>query len=425
MAANFPRSEPEIIELYPKSRKILVLTDFFFPDSTGGANKVAYYCSKGLSENGSTVVIITRKAEPDLLDRQKIDEMNICRYEWNFKKPIQSLWRARKKILFYLDALYREDLKPFDLVIVHQPLTVCLIGAHPLIHGRPWLYNFHSPWGEEFMLKAGHNGDLNLGHKVRAVAISKLLDRIERNTLQRCRKIVVLSQFMHSKLAKLHGQTDKIDLIPGGVDTQNFKPAPDRKLVRKELGLPDDKIILLTVRNLRPRMGLSNLIKAISLCGPLSSRLHLIIAGSGQLAEILKNQSETLGLSNEISFPGRISEEDLIKYYQAADLFILPTRKLEGFGLATLEALASGLPVIGTPVGATPEIIGQFGKSWLCEHSSATSLARKISDRVNWIIDNPQKYHFLRQHLHTIADQKYGWPNIISQWESVCSAICP
>jgi glycosyltransferase involved in cell wall biosynthesis len=425
MAANIPRSELEIMKLNSKGRKILVLTDFFFPDSTGGANKMAYYSSKGLSENGSTVVVITRKAEPDLLDQQILFEMSICRYEWNTRNPIRSLWRARNKIQFYLDALYREDLKPFDLVIAHQPLTARLIGAHSLILGSPWLYNFHSPWGEEFMIKAGNNGDVNLGHKIRTAVISKLLYRIERNTLQRCRKIIVLSQFMRSKLAKLHGQNDKIELIPGGVDTQTFKPAADRKRVREELGLSDDKIILLTVRNLRPRMGLSNLIKAISLCGPLRSKLHLIIAGSGQLAEMLKNQSETLGLSSEITFPGKISEEDLIRYYQAADLFILPTRKLEGFGLATLEALASGLPVIGTPVGATPEIISQFGKGWLCEDSSATSLAQKISDRVNWFIDHPQKYHFLRQHLHTTANQKYGWPNIISQWESVCSAICP
>jgi len=385
---------------------------------------MAYHSSKGLSEIGSSVVVITRKAKPDLLDRQKLSGMNICRYEWNMQNPVQSLWQARKKIRLYLDAQYREDLKPFDLVIIHQPLTVRLIGAHPAIHGSPWLYNYHSPWGEEFMIKASHNGDSNIGGKIRAVVVPKLLDRIERNTLQRCRKIVVLSQFMRSKLEHLHGHTGKIELIPGGVDTQTFKPAADRKRVREKLGLPADKILLLTVRNLRPRMGLSNLITAISLCGPLRSKLHLIIAGSGQLSEKLKKQSEKMGLSNEIIFPGRISEENLATYYQAADVFILPTRKLEGFGLATLEALASGLPVIGTPVGATPEIINQFGKEWLSEDSSANSLAQKIIERVNWIIAHPQKYHFLRQYLQTTVDQKYGWPNIISQWESVCSAIC-
>ena len=407
-----------------KSRKILVLTDFFFPDSTGGANKMAYYSAKGLSKNGTSVVVITRKAKPDLLGRQKLSGMNICRYEWNLQNPVQSLWKARKKIRLYLDAQYREDLKPFDLVILHQPLTVRLIGAHPAIQGSPWLYNFHSPWGEEFMIKASHNGDANIGRKIRAVVVSKLLDRIERNTLQRCRKIVVLSQFMRSKLEDLHGNTGKIALIPGGVDTRSFRPAVDRKRVREELGLPDDKILLLTVRNLRPRMGLSNLITAISLCGPLRSKLHLIIAGSGQLSEKLKNQSEKMGLSDEITFPGRISEKNLVKYYQAADVFILPTRRLEGFGLATVEAMASGLPVIGTPVGATPEIISQFGKEWLSEDSSAKSLAQKISERAQWIISHPQKYHFLRQHLQNTVNQKYGWPNIISQWESICSAIC-
>ena len=263
-----------------------------------------------------------------------------------------------------------------------------------------------------------------MGRIIRATLIPKLLDHVEGNTLQRCRKIVVLSKFMCSKLEHLHGQTSKIEIIPGGVDTETFRPATDRKRVGEELGLPDDKIILLTVRNLRPRMGLSNLITAISMCGPLRSKLHLIIAGSGKLSEKLKNQSEKMGLSDEIIFPGRISEEHLVKYYQAADVFILPTRRLEGFGLATLEALASGLPVIGTPVGATPEILSQFGKEWLSQDSSAKSLSQKISGRVQWIIAHPQKYHLLRQHLQATVAQNYGWPNIISQWNSVCDAIC-
>ncbi|MCP4627150.1 MAG: hypothetical protein GY850_27115 [bacterium] len=62
-----------------KSRKILVLTDFFYPDSTGGANKMAYYSSKGLSGTRSRVVIITRKAKSDLLEKQTFNGMNILK----------------------------------------------------------------------------------------------------------------------------------------------------------------------------------------------------------------------------------------------------------------------------------------------------------------------------------------------------------
>src|SRR5207249_11624167 len=57
------------------------------------------------------------------------------------------------------------------------------------------------------------------------------------------------------------------------------------------------------------------------------------------------------------SFLGFIPDETLPSYYHAADVFVLPTRELEGFGLVTVEALACGTPVLGTPVGATPEVL--------------------------------------------------------------------
>ena len=59
------------------------------------------------------------------------------------------------------------------------------------------------------------------------------------------------------------------------------------------------------------------------------------------------------------SITGEIDDESLVLYYQAADIFILPTQSLEGFGLVTLEALSCGVPVLGTPIGATTNILKQ------------------------------------------------------------------
>ena len=68
-------------------------------------------------------------------------------------------------------------------------------------------------------------------------------------------------------------------------------------------------------------------------------------------------RSAQLGLDKHVTFLGFVPDADLPRYYQAADVFVLPTRELEGFGLVTAEALACGTPVLGTPVGATPELL--------------------------------------------------------------------
>ena len=119
------------------------------------------------------------------------------------------------------------------------------------------------------------------------------------------------------------------------------------------MGLPEDKFILFTVRNLVPRMGLENLISAFEIVQSGRTDLLLIIGGEGPLEPALKEQTRQCGVEEFVRFVGYIPDEDLPSYYQMADLFILPTIELEGFGLVTVEALASGLPVLGTPVGGT------------------------------------------------------------------------
>src|SRR5207249_11052699 len=78
------------------------------------------------------------------------------------------------------------------------------------------------------------------------------------------------------------------------------------------------------------------------------------------------------------SFLGFIPDETLPSYYHAADVFVLPTRELEGFGLVTVEALACGTPVLGTPVGATPEVLSGLDASLVFRGISAEIMAEDL-----------------------------------------------
>ena len=102
-------------------------------------------------------------------------------------------------------------------------------------------------------------------------------------------------------------------------------------------------------------MGLESLISAVRLLDDVAG-LRVAIAGQ-RLRVQLETMRDKLGLGDRVALLGRVSDDELPLWYRAADLFVLPTLAYEGFGLVTAEALASGTPVVGTPVGATPELL--------------------------------------------------------------------
>jgi glycosyltransferase involved in cell wall biosynthesis len=130
-------------------------------------------------------------------------------------------------------------------------------------------------------------------------------------------------------------------------------------------------------------------------------------------------------LGDRLRFAGRVPEKDLPAYYQAADVFVLPTEALEGFGMVTAEALASGLPVIGTPVGATPEILSRLGAEWITADPSASAIAEKIRERLDWLANHSADLRTLRGKCRHIAEVYYSWPGILQRWKKVCEDCLP
>jgi glycosyltransferase involved in cell wall biosynthesis len=196
---------------------------------------------------------------------------------------------------------------------------------------------------------------------------------------------------------------EKIKIIPAGVDVDKFKPISieEKELLRKNLGILKESFILLTARNLVPRMGLDNLILAFNILARKKANVKLIIAGGGFLEKRLKLLAKRLNLSDKVIFSGSLSEDILVKYYQVSDLFILPTQFLEGFGIATIEALACGLPVLGTPVGGTIEILGKLDRNTLFSSTEAESMAEEI---LEFIEDTQDKRLFSKRCRQFILD---------------------
>jgi glycosyltransferase involved in cell wall biosynthesis/SAM-dependent methyltransferase len=301
-----------------------------------------------------------------------------------------------------------------DVVIAHQPLTAWGVARGG---GAPLIYVFHSPAGEEYRTR--HPA----GPLHRAAAA--LLHRIEGRVLARADRVVVLSEFSRDTLARCHNVDPAGVLrIPGGVDPAAFRPVEDRAALRRRLDLPAGGPLLVTVRNLVPRMGLDDLIRAMAKVSAAFPEAMLLIGGDGPLRGDLERLAEAAGVAARIRFLGYVPEERLPDVLGAADLFVLPSRMLEGFGLVTVEALACGTPVVGTPVGATPELLGPLGAGLLLAGVGPAPLSEGILARLRADAADPAAAAALRRACREHA-LTYDWERAVEALESLARDLAP
>jgi glycosyltransferase involved in cell wall biosynthesis len=166
-------------------------------------------------------------------------------------------------------------------------------------------------------------------------------------------------------------------------------------------------------------MGLENLIMALQLVVEKRKDILLTLGGEGPLSKKLQDMARDAGVDNFVRFTGFIPEKDLPSYYQMADLFILPTKELEGFGMVTIEALASGLPVLGTPVGGTTEILTHLGPEFLFADSNPTSMADLILKTIKRWDEDPKGYNEISQRCREVAERHYSWDVHIDRLEGL------
>jgi glycosyltransferase involved in cell wall biosynthesis len=156
-------------------------------------------------------------------------------------------------------------------------------------------------------------------------------------------------------------------------------------------------------------MGIDNLLIAMQEIVRSVPDVYLVIGGTGPLKTDLEAMTRRMNLDRHIRFSGFIPEEALPQYYRASDLFILPTVDLEGFGMVTLEALASGIPVLGTPVGGTQEILSGFDRQFLFQDTSPDAMSGLIIDTCRRYRNQPDQWQLDSRRCRNFVERYYGW----------------
>lgn len=386
---------------------VLVVADVDLQGEVSGAERVLAAHCVGLHKRGHRVHLITGLPDGGGKATEEVQGVQVHR----FHRTLTSFWTARR--LF--QSLSRRT--PFDVLVFHQPFSAFGVTLARGSRCVPKAYVFHSPWAEEYGAR-GIDAPVQWS-QMKSITGGRLLRRIiERRVLGTCRRVFVLSRFMRERFVKAHpGFADRVACLPGGVDLDRFMPAEDRQPAKTALRLPVKGPLLLTVRNLEPRMGIDHLLHAMKEVARAGREVNLLIGGEGPLKGELQGLVARLGLETSVRFEGYIPDERLPIYYQAADFFLLPTKALEGFGLVAVEALACGTPVLGTPVGAIPELLGELQPDLLFAGIGPDALARGILEHLDRAQADPQGYQALRAGCLAYAAARFGWDQVTKQLE--------
>jgi glycosyltransferase involved in cell wall biosynthesis/SAM-dependent methyltransferase len=400
--------------------RVLMVSDVSPAYPAGGGERMLWEQARHLAARGHAVRLLSRgdaaaATAPVERERVRIRHFPVERASIaGFIKG--SILGARRALATEL------AVEPADVLHVHQPLAG--YGALTSRAGArlPSLYSFYSPAPLEYRSRGG----MTPRHRAGLVGATgtALLWAIERACLRRARLVHVLSDFSADQLWKLYAvPRERIVRIRGAAATEHFRPAADRAAVRRSLGISPGRPLLLTVRNLEARMGLDNLLDAMALVTRRQPDVLLLIGGAGSLRRALETQVRVLGLEDHVRFLGFVSDDALPAYYQAADVFVLPTRELEGFGLVTVEALACGTPVLGTPVGATPEILQELGASLVLRGGTPELMAHDLDDFLAAKERDPDAYARLRDACREHVERHYTWARATTELERALESV--
>ena len=178
-----------------------------------------------------------------------------------------------------------------------------------------------------------------------------------------CQLLVAAAESEKKRLLKYYDLApEKVVIIPGGIERSSFYPFEPKESQEAKIrvgGRANSKIIL-SVGRIEPVKGLDLTLKAAALL-PAEDNFELFIVGeddrSSALASALKEEAYRLGLDGKVRFVGVVDHDLLPYYYNAADMTVLASH-YESFGLVALESIACGSPVVASPVGIVPELIG-------------------------------------------------------------------
>jgi len=373
--------------------RVLVVADVSAEKVIGGAERMLVNHVRALLADGHDMTLLTRQLPGSATLQCEIRPGVVeHRLPYSGSRGMAGL----RQLQAGAKAWWREHAADFDVVIAEQPFTMwALLRAGCRL---PRLQVVHSFAFEEYATRHG------LDWSARHWLVSQAMFRLEKNLYHTAQHVLVLSDYMRRRLGECFGLTDTaVSTAVGGVDVADDVDEVMRRRVRETLGW--DGPVVVTLRNLVPRTGVDLMVQAAAILRHEMPELHWCVMGEGLMLEPLRELAEVLGVSDCVEFTGYVPEAEVSRRMEAADVFMLPTRSLEGFGLVTVEANANGLPVVATPVGANPEVVTASPYNRLAESVSPQALADAVKD----VLSKPVEHGVRAAELRAHCQRHFAW----------------
>ena len=372
---------------------VLVVADVSAEHVNGGAERMLYHHIRALVQSGFDVTVLTRQPEPDapLFITLKDFAVSEHRLPFSGDKSYQGLQQLKQAAKIW----WVQHGNNFDVVVAEQPFVMWALKQAGCY--LPRLQVCHSFAFEEYQTR--HALHPSLKHSLAMWSMKKL----EKEVYGSARKLLVLSEFMQQRLDAFFAiQAGRSVVVAGAADEQELVSEQMRQQLRSDLGWGSP--VITTLRNLVPRTGVDLLIQAAAIVKVKRDDVRWVVMGDGLLRGSMQKMVKELGVDDVITFTGFIPEEDVQNRLAASDVFMVPTRGLEGFGLVTLEANVCGVPVLATPIAANAELVPKMKHNQLAENASPLALAEKVL----WMLEHPVDA-VGRQTIREDALRQYSW----------------
>jgi phosphatidyl-myo-inositol dimannoside synthase len=371
-------------------QNILLVSPDFEP-SSGGIAELSYQMAEGLCGRGKNVTVFTSQH----------NSFDFSDYPFGVKKCLPKPPAGVKNKLLFVAKLPRqvrwlaEYVKSNHIDYIFVTSWLGMFRTHILSKCNcPVGYYFH---GDDVVSMLDARG-------------SKL--RIQ-SYIKKAENVFCNSRFTAGKLRALcNGDIEPI--VTGcGINVEQMTPASDREESRKHLGISKGRV-LLTVGRLVPRKGVDMVIRSMPYLKQRFPDVMYIIAGDGLYRQQLEQLVDEMNLRNCVRFEGRFEQNLLADYYNAADIFIMPSRyipgrSVEGFGIVFLEAGFYGLPVVGGDSGGVPDAVVHEHTGLLVNPESTEDIGRSVER----LFANPSWAQQLGQNGRQRVLESYNWSNIV------------